>query len=953
MKHIAILIIGICLLEKVLMDFCKKPLMYSYFLEGLLQPDQAKIPICPSIKNNCCTEKDIEAVFENLGKILKPKRADFKYKFKRSVWNLQLLHAETLRLNQREVWTPPHKAFCQNRYVKLTNFPFRELASNLLSGFENTFDSFDKIHTSFLCVFCDHDAHKQMLLETSQLAQDGEVCLEIINKHSHFLQTQNIDLINYYMTLQTYLDCALYESSYNIPFVFGSQQDKRDDFTLCLKDVSPDALGKSCTPLCKDLRLAEISPTFEGNTIFMDRANNFYSDQISSIILRQNSTLYDPLKTIKDLRDDETIKFHQMPIKSMNRIKGIPPWRNIGVPESDFDPRFRNDLRIYRGEESENHTGTDDPRPGALIPRTFRKRQEIKRPPSQKCGLFGCGFKLPSINLGGLVSSIGSAVSGVATAAKGAVKTAKRAIPNIKKFASKGAKFASGALGGIVNKVKKIDINKVISTVTKVAGVAKGAAGLFNSVMDGPLGMVVKMAVSAVPGGGAILAGVQMASKVVANLPVPVPKRKLIFNSDDLSITMVEPDGSYHFLKEGQMSSDGYTNVFGKLYKNMKPVKIQYFDEKGDLLPVPKQSDNAKKSKKQKTNNKLEFGSHKNSERRLKSNFTGKKVISEFPVLQVKKISDVSLKFKNETPNFLTEISSMPSKIPEFISKTNIETPQNFPRLKKEILAEVSSLIKQNFRVPQKNKKSGRLNKSIHHRRILADLLANDPFNKRPSITKKRVLVEDDHPNPKTNPIGYYTKVYESFQFLLNSTSREIFKNCEDYFDFTKFGNTITMKQGINTNEYVSSMNFELNRQQLMVLLMGKHNIDIPDSQLHSITNHCDLKFKVAVFNMMFTQYSILVQPDHMSLDDVDFLRETPEYSQSEDFEQIDTSFFDNEFLVGLHGNLPTANIQRKDELKKHTDRKLIMLQELRRQKIIVMQANRKFRHQKLIKALF
>lgn len=372
-------------------DYCKKALMNSYFLEGLLEPNDSRIPICSSITNNCCTEKDLIKIFDLRNTILLPKLADYKNKFKQSLSILETLHNDALKLPETENWIEDQTEYCKNTRSEFTNFNFRRLMRDLRSGIETTADMFLKIHESYLCVFCDFDAQSSILVETMQLAQDSHVCFHVLTENTQFMTLIHNRLIQYYETLQHFLDCSYFDKSFEFPFIFGKQKNQQNDWKECEKTLSTGSLSEQCESFCNDLKLGAVSPVFEGDVFFMNHANNHYDSIVKLIRIKHERASFDPFKAIEVLNGDRTgVRFFDVPAKNEDLLNSFNANLTARVDEQENDNVFRNQIGRYSHRLGSGAIPRLDSRVQTEIQNAMRYQINVRN---------GVSGDIPSINL--------------------------------------------------------------------------------------------------------------------------------------------------------------------------------------------------------------------------------------------------------------------------------------------------------------------------------------------------------------------------------------------------------------------------------------------------------------------------------------------------------------------------------------------------------------------------
>ena len=172
------------------------------------------------------------------------------------------------------------------------------------------------------------------------------VCLSVLNSQTDFLFAQNVILVSYFQILKNHLDCNLYDTSFNLPFVFGNKMYQALDFTNCIAKLTPDNLSVSCKKVCQNLGISSISPVFESDWLFLERSMNFYQEELGQIYFKKNTTSYNPMLSLQRMNSQNvTIQFFQIANKTQNRLSKqqfiSPPSKLI-----DEEP-FTKDLRAY------------------------------------------------------------------------------------------------------------------------------------------------------------------------------------------------------------------------------------------------------------------------------------------------------------------------------------------------------------------------------------------------------------------------------------------------------------------------------------------------------------------------------------------------------------------------------------------------------------------------------
>lgn len=318
-------------------QYCPRQVMESYFLEGLLMPDESTVPFCPSIKNNCCTPDDMIAVYNKYETELLPKLGEMKDKLLMQIKSTLKLHNSVTKLSNVTFTDPTQEKFCKDKLEAVKNFNMHELLENLQNSFHGSFKYHAKNHKAFLCVFCDYDALKELILPTQTAPVESKMCHLALLETKEFLTEQNVDLVAYFKQLQEALDCLLFEKKFSLPFAFGFQEKLSDDFESCFEELTPDEMNDSCKELCGQLRLGAVSPVFQGDFLFLKRANIFFRAQMSFIKYKANTKAFNPVEYLNKVnKQNEIVRFFNVTDKKAEfRNSYQKPSKFLGLHDSE------------------------------------------------------------------------------------------------------------------------------------------------------------------------------------------------------------------------------------------------------------------------------------------------------------------------------------------------------------------------------------------------------------------------------------------------------------------------------------------------------------------------------------------------------------------------------------------------------------------------------------------
>lgn len=918
MKTLAIFFTAVLLFAHSSPDFCKKTLMSAYFLDGLLIPTKTKVPLCPSLKNNCCTSKDVIKIFDKFNNILKPRLRDFKLKFEASLLEIEKMQQEIFRIVQKTTWQGEQQGFCAPSYAKFANFPFMELMIDLRKGFLSSFDYFDKLHQSYLCTFCDYDVQSQIMLSTQTMVVDDTVCLNSLNINRHFLTAQNIRLTQFYQIVHQHLSCLLYETNFNLPFIYGTQDDLLQDFTSCFAVLSNDSLDPKCKPLCNNLFLGGTSPVFEGNYLFISRANFFYNDMISIIQTKQNATSFDPMAALQVMNlQNDVVKFFNVPNKTVTRTQAFTSnTKKFTVGERNEDDVFRNDLSRYvpnPDDEDDDSTGSEDVqlnRRGNNMEQFIRNRvnqrrnfpterpEGTRRKPSKQTSVLVANWIRMAAAAGNFLRPSQPVETGVNVVRNNLIlldRKLKQEKRNLKKMKV------------LQKKSKSISVLNIDGTFTLLENGDSLSNGITNNN-----GVLFKN-------------GKSLEKKIfISKRNPPIKNLKKVVPPIAKSLTIKKGENV-----ETKTETKIIRELIAKPIGNAKKEKVDEPNKK--LRKVVARIDSTDKQTEKIEVKKRQGFISENKEQVVQKNDRS----LQKTTVSVSKKQDAQIPGTQKVGSKITESNKSVVSSPvtqNLIKIDQVKSPQqkekkesmssllgkkSIPTDERKLLDKMAKIIDTQFQKKQtrtQKPRRQRFSPKLMHKRILKEFFHDEPASFH-RIKNGRILKETDpdiDPMAILYPNAYYSALYDSFLFLQNTTSQEIYKNNMNAPDLIYFNRTFVSNQGINTDSYVAALNFEVSRNQLLVLIKGKTNLDALDSTMLAIINSTSTKFLLRVMGSLEKEFTIIIQPEYFSEDDSDWLRMEPVYENQELFNTIDYQFFDDRFVSKMKNAMTTPFVQSK-----------------------------------------
>lgn len=932
MKAFILMLFLILLTGFLKADFCSTQLMKAYSLEGLLKPDKHRVPFCPEIQQNCCTEQDIVSVYDKYYDVLLPKMEELKEQFNNQVKHLEKLHERIIRLEQKDDYIGEQRGFCQNTLKNFTDFPFQSMTHSLREGFHISQDIFESIHESFLCVFCDFELQKNIILETMQIGQDGAVCLEVLSKNTDFMLTSNVKLVNFYKSVQNYLDCQLIRGRFNFPFLFGLMADMQEDVTECYKKFDPAVMSDSCRNVCGHFRLGAISPIFEGNVYFMDEATTYFDNIITLIETKNNNTAFNPINALNELNEPiHGIRFFQIPDKRQRRMdafRDLPNrhvgdiWGGQGVVRNDLRPydenpdvedensldpnsSFQMNLRLQQQQEQQQRLQEQQANNQQQTP---RKRRNLKNNKKWQVFLKKNGKKLK-----------------MKKKSRKAALIQKNKQPKKLKVSQNKAKKAQ-LKNNLKNTSRKTKVKAKKSKKNKLAASRKLIDEDESTVQTDKISIKAdfeneKTKLSQKPKTKVVLEKVQKSEKVKKSRKlnnkseIEENKEQLIANTrrqtNIKKVTLKQNAvlNNQHVKKLIKQESVEETDI-PQAYEQPEVQTIQSKKRKLIQKNIIKKTVQVKPKVEINQNPKSPIETPKTTKRAKKLRVINSNENEEISKkMEINPLKTTSRKMK-QTPILLQN-----------------ESQPNIKEEESKLLQEMNTLFAKKLSKILKNKKKQQLSgKTLKNLRILEENFENEKKIKR-ILKGRRILAESSsggssggkmtpEERKKQRILKHYYEYFNSLKFLQNTTSNEIFKKDNNEYDIPLFKRILLLNQGLNTDVHAASVDFEMTRHQLEVLLQARANLDEYDEEMEILLKTNFHSFGTRIFIELNKDFTSLINPDFTSQDDIEIMNLEVEYEEEEKFHQIDHSFYDDSFIMRMLHKSIDPLIKPLDDIK-------------------------------------
>jgi len=250
---------------------CHQDLMQSYLLKGVETSNNRTVHFCPDIKKNCCTRHDQQRIFHFAKDILPLKYAEYTKKIDILLLQMREIHTELVKTPPVFTGTRNRRRFCGREYRSVLGYDFQQLYNDISEEINLSEIFLEKHYRKFFCMMCDGDAHSNMIFRENRqsVAFNIEYCQDTLKSNKELVRLLNIELINYFASVQNVVDCIHYDRSFNLQFSRMDKLADRDMIRTCLEDIQGPRFNVICNRVCQKITMAQIIPLFQGDFDFL------------------------------------------------------------------------------------------------------------------------------------------------------------------------------------------------------------------------------------------------------------------------------------------------------------------------------------------------------------------------------------------------------------------------------------------------------------------------------------------------------------------------------------------------------------------------------------------------------------------------------------------------------------------------------------------------------------
>ena len=250
---------------------CHQNLMQSYLLKGVEQSNNRTMFLCPTIKKNCCTRHDMQRVFHFVRDIVPAKLQDYDQKIDILLMQIREIHIQMVKTPPTFVGFRRRRQFCARQYRKVIAVDFQQLYNKILENSMLAKYFLQDHYQKFFCMMCDANAHLNMVFRENKqnVSFDISYCEDIIKENKELIRLFNVELMEYFRTMQNVVDCVHYSRSYHLRFFRRDKVIQMNQIKGCLEDLQGPRFQQVCGKVCHYINMSQIVPMLQGDFDFL------------------------------------------------------------------------------------------------------------------------------------------------------------------------------------------------------------------------------------------------------------------------------------------------------------------------------------------------------------------------------------------------------------------------------------------------------------------------------------------------------------------------------------------------------------------------------------------------------------------------------------------------------------------------------------------------------------
>ena len=304
--------------ERDPIDVCDQVLMSNYGVQGTqiaFEVDEfEKIPLCPSIKNSCCSIKELDSLYKGYYDeqfdLLNRKQNLVKgilAKVLNSYYHLRDLAYYFLK-------NPNSSATCRETGRKIVFTPIsKDFVDKFNAFMENAHEFAARSRAATICMICDYDVQKA-IVEDQKIKLSKEFCSAMMNNFFDYVSIYNLQLVDYFNSITDLVQCDKDTGALNKnEFIeFQSNEKINEVISNCQSN------REYCESFCQQFKFLSVDSILDIDIQTLRKFYNFLDGALKEKEVIMNGTIDSNLFSSSNLR--YSMEKNDLPSKSLDRM---------------------------------------------------------------------------------------------------------------------------------------------------------------------------------------------------------------------------------------------------------------------------------------------------------------------------------------------------------------------------------------------------------------------------------------------------------------------------------------------------------------------------------------------------------------------------------------------------------------------------------------------------------
>lgn len=269
-------------------EVCFRDLLQSYSLNGLDNPIEQKIEMCPSISQSCCQRVDQEVIYSNWIHGQEEQTVNDHYNNNAKIYETltnELIQVQDFARVVRKAIVK-RVANCKLLSERILNFEVREIQTQVVKNLNKMRDFFKETYKGFYCSICNYDNHKFFDQNQKLVKFSEKFCRDIIENSLGPLLVFHVDMMKYLNLVTKFVTSCDSRGEYNLDaefpknYTFFEIQENKEMLESCRENRNKKDWFSYCKDVCMNFKVNTFSSFFEPNVEEIHGYNHFLEDQL-------------------------------------------------------------------------------------------------------------------------------------------------------------------------------------------------------------------------------------------------------------------------------------------------------------------------------------------------------------------------------------------------------------------------------------------------------------------------------------------------------------------------------------------------------------------------------------------------------------------------------------------------------------------------------------------------